>query len=105
MPVRLTRSSTDAKRRCAGPAPCSPRQSCEQVLQKNIPGLTSSSMLGSSQPHLGQRSGSERFGSERFGSGFGIRDSGLDLTACPTESLLANPDLSIAFPISSLSLF
>src|SRR5207302_963622 len=60
MPLRLTRSSTDANRceRCGGCGGCERCggcvQSCEHVLQKKDPGLTISSMDWSSHPHLGQ---------------------------------------------------
>src|SRR5688500_17937733 len=64
MPVRLTRSSTERKRgcdECDRPVRCSASreggcvvQSCEQVLQKYSPALTTSNMERSSHPHFGQ---------------------------------------------------
>src|SRR6476660_6764398 len=56
MPVRLTRSSTEENR---GPREADGRtvQSCAQLLQKNDPALTTSSIDPSSQPHFGQEKG------------------------------------------------
>src|SRR5688572_22121378 len=76
MPVRFTRSSTDAKRLgrfaefeefagfggLAGPV----LQSCEHVLQKYTPARTTSIIDSSSHPHLGQYTGIRDWG---FGIG------------------------------------